>query len=286
MTNKTLTGFSLVVTLATSIGCGRDGRPTPAPTPTPTGPAVEFTLGSVRDTAFRPLPGAQVELLTGPEAGVVATTDSTGEFSFTATVDGASRLRASKEGHMSAEVTLGPVCSGCPGRPGRSVGLFLQVPNPPVAISDDYTLTFTADSACTTLPENLRSRTYEVAIAPSSFMFGSTPDLTTSFQVAPRGAFSGRVRYFWVNVAGNFVALRFGDSFDPAVIEAVVPEGHLAIAGSAAVSVDDSFRSVVAPFTGSIEYCFNPDISEDGYRCTAPAARCDSTNHQLKLTRR
>jgi hypothetical protein len=135
------------------------------PTATLPAPAAEVIRGWVRDTAFRPLSGAQVELLTGPQAGVVVTTDSTGEFSFTATVDDGSRLRASKEGHISADVTLGPVCSGCPGRPGRSVGLFLHVPNAPAAIAGDYTLTFTADSACTTLPENLRSRTYEVTIA-------------------------------------------------------------------------------------------------------------------------
>ena len=261
-----------------------------APTASRPTPAVEFIRGWVRDTAIRPLSGAQVELLTGPQAGVVATTDSTGEFSFTATVDDGSRLRASKEGHISADVTLGPVCSGCPGRPGRSVDLFLQVPNAPVAVAGDYTLTFTADSACTTLPEKLRSRTYEVTIAPSPLMFGSTPDVTTSFQVAPRGsAFSGRIRFFWVNVAGDFIALRFGYPFDPAVIESVVPEGHVAFAGSATLSVVDSLRSVVAPFTGSIEYCVNPDISEDGYLCAAPAAsraRCDSASHQLKLTRR
>jgi hypothetical protein len=261
----------------------------PAPTSPP--PGVEFIRGWVRDTAFRPLSRAQVELLTGPQAGVVATTDSTGEFSFTATVDDGSRLRASKEGHMTADVTLGPVCSGCPGRPGRSVSFFLQVPNAPAAIAGDYTLTFTADSACTTLPEQLRSRTYEVTIAPSRFMFGSTPEATTSFQVAPRGGtFSGRIRFFWVNVAGNFIALSFGDvSFDPSVIEAVAPYGHVAFGGSAAVTVVDSLSSVVTPFTGSIEYCVNPEISEDGYRCTAPAtsrARCDSESHQLVLTRR
>jgi hypothetical protein len=217
-------------------------------------------------------------------------TDGTGEFSFTATVDDRSQLRASKEGHLSADVTLGPVCSGCPGRPGRSTSFFLQVPNAPAAVAGDYTLMFTADSACTTLPENLRSRTYEVTIAPTPFMFGSTPETTTSFQVAPQGgAFSGRIRFFWVNVAGNFIALRFGDSSDPGVIEAVAPYGHVAFGGSAEVTVVDSLRSVVTPFTGSIEYCVNGQISEDGYRCTAPAtsrARCDSESHQLILTRR
>jgi hypothetical protein len=41
----------------------------------------------------------------------------------------------------------------------------------------------------------------------------------------------------------------------------------------------------VTPFTGSIEYCVNPEIGEEGYRCTAPAtsARCDSESHQLVL---
>jgi hypothetical protein len=262
--------------------------PLPAP---PSSPPVAFIRGWVRDTAIRPLSNAQVELLTGPQAGVVATTDSAGEFSITATIDDGSRVRASKEGHVSAEVAIGPVCSGCPGQPGRSVGLFLQVPNAPAATVGDYTLTFTADSACSTLPEPLRSRTYDVRIVPSPLMFGSTPESMTSFLVESRGGtFSGRIRFFWVNVAGNFIFFRFGDiDFDPSVIEAVAPYGHVAFGGRAGVTVADSFSSVVTPFAGSIEYCLNPEISEEGYRCRAPAtsrARCDSENHQLVLTRR
>jgi hypothetical protein len=291
-----MTALSHRLAILFSLGLGAtacsDGVGTVSPTaPTATvAPAVEFIRGWVRDTAIRPLSGARVELLTGPQAGLVVTTDGTGEFSFTATVEDGSRLRANKEGHLSADVTLGPVCNGCPGRPGRSVGFFLQVPNAPAAIAGDYTLTFSADPACTTLPETLRSRTLEVTIAPSPFVLGSTPEVTTSFQVTPRaGAFSGRIRFFWVNVAGDFIALRFGDSSDPAVIESVVPEGHVAFAGRAAVSVVDPFKSVVTPFTGSIEYCANPEIGEEGYRCAAPAtsrARCDSSSHQLVLTRR
>jgi hypothetical protein len=96
---------------------------------------------------------------------------------------------------------------------------FLHVPHAPAAIAGDYTLTFTADRTCTTLPQTLRSRTHEVTITPSPFMLGSTPEMTTSFVVTPRGeAFSGRIRFFWVNVAGNFITLRFGDSSDPGVI--------------------------------------------------------------------
>jgi hypothetical protein len=274
-----------------AVACS-DGSATVSPT-TPTAapaPAVEFIRGWVRDTAIRPLSGARVELLTGPQAGLVATTDSIGEFSFTGSVDDGSRLRASKEGYTSGDVALGPTCSSCPGRPGRAVSFFLHVPDPPAAIAGNYTLTFTADIGCTALPEKLRSRTYEVAIAPSAFILGSTPEMTTSFQVTPRGGpFSGRIRFFWVNVAGDFVALRFGDSSDPAIIESVVPEGHVAFAGSAAVSAVDSLRSIVTPFTGTIEYCVNPEIGEEGYRCNAPAtsrARCESESHQLVLTRR
>ena len=123
-----------------SLGYGEtacsDGLATVSPT-TPTAtpaPAVEFLRGWVRDTGIRPLSGAQVELFTGPQAGLVATTDSTGEFSFTGSVDDASRLRASKEGYTSADVAFGPTCSGCPGGPGRAVSFFLHVPNPPARL--------------------------------------------------------------------------------------------------------------------------------------------------------
>ena len=41
--------------------------------------------------------------------------------------------------------------------------------------------------------------------------------------------------------------------------------------GSAAVTIADPTTSVVMPLTGSIQYCLSPEISEDGYRGTAPS---------------
>jgi hypothetical protein len=279
---------------ATSCSDGVAPTPPTAPTPAVTAPTssqADFVRGWVRDTAIRPLANARVELLTGPQAGAAATSDATGQFIITATVDDTSRLRASQEGHVSAEIAIGPVCVGCPGQPGRSVGLFLHVPNAPAAVVGDYTFTFIADDACTTLPEPLRRRTYDVRIVPGPFMFGSTPERTTSFLVEPRGnTFSGRMRFFWVNVAGNFVTFRFGDGeSDPSVIEAVAPFGHVAFGGTADVTYAANFSSVRTLFPGSIEYCANAAISEDGYRCVAPAtrrARCDSARHELEITRR
>ena len=163
------------------------------------------------------------------------------------------------------------------------------MPTAPAAIAGDYTLTFTADGACTNLPENLRNRTYEVTITPTPSRFGVSLDPATAFQVAPRaGIFPGRIRFFWVDVAGNFIALRFGDASDPAVIEAVAPDGHVAFSGRAEVSVNDSLTSVVTPFTGAIS--MRQSRNQRGrlplYRAAVEACALHSDNHLLALIRR
>src|SRR5438876_453106 len=79
-----------------------------APIPSPKG---LFMRGTVYDTAFRPLAGARVEVVDGPQAGLSTSADTKGEFSLTGAFDDATRFRATKEGHVAAIKTLQPFCA-------------------------------------------------------------------------------------------------------------------------------------------------------------------------------
>ena len=230
-----------------------------------------------------------MELLDGPQAGLSATTDARGEFSLIGTVDDTTRFRASKDGHVTADATILPACERC--HPSRWVHFYLNVLDPPVPIAGDYTATFFADSACANLPDELRTRSYEVTIAPGDFTWWGFPaQASTSFKVTPKGvAFPGSLNFFWLNVAGNFVAVVLGDHTDPGVTERVDDNTYFAFGGWATVSVDQPVATISTTFQGWIDYCVNPNMGQR-YDCTpGPAVthtRCESANHQITLTRR
>jgi hypothetical protein len=275
-------------------GCSDEPRRAPSMTgpTTPTGTlsplAGEAIQGSASDTAFRPLPGARIEILDGPQAGTSTIADGLGEFRFTATVDDTTRFRASKEGHVTAIMTTRP-CPAC--RPSRWVHFSLDLFEPPVNLSGDYTLTLTADSACATLPEELRTRTYETTIRPDIGQPGSPLGTVTSFSIVPKGpTFADHIGMFYVNVAGNFVNLSLGDHTDPGIAERVAPNTYYAFGGSAKLTVTVPVTTISTPFEGWIEHCALSTPMGTRYRCSREIAKtyetCQSRNHHLTLTRR
>src|SRR5262245_53019830 len=82
---------------------GQVQPPPPAPQP---GTAQTTLKGVVTDSAFRVLPGATVEILDGPQAGRSALTDATGWFTLVGVFEDTTRLRASKEGHITTNGTV------------------------------------------------------------------------------------------------------------------------------------------------------------------------------------
>jgi hypothetical protein len=104
---------------------------------------------------------------------------------------------------------------------------------PPVQVAGDYTLTFTANSACANLPDELRTRTYDATIQLHSIRYPGYPaNSKTSFEVIPSGsAFSDTFSYFSLNVAGNFVNVSLGDHTDPGIAERVAPDTYFAFGG-------------------------------------------------------
>ena len=168
------------------------------------------------------------------------TADGKGEFSLTGTVDDTTQFRASKEGHVTATATVLPNCDRC--NPRRWVFFYLAVLEPPVAVAGDYTLTFTADSTCTNLPDELRTRRYAATIAPADLKWPGYPAHSeTSFKVTPKGSeFPDGLNGFYLNVAGNYINVSLGDHTDPGITERVAADTFFAFGGWAVVSVDDA----------------------------------------------
>jgi hypothetical protein len=265
------------------VGCDAD-RPTPtAPTaanvenvanPAPP-PAGGMTVrGAVSDTAFRALAGATIEVLDGPQAGVFATTGAGGAFSLTGVFDEATRFRAAADGYITSIKTMRPLCTSC--IPTGWIYFTLEVPDSPMTIGGDYTLSFVANATCTMLPGDVRARTFTATIPETS-----TLPVNAFFRVG--GAIEG-----WdaisIGVAGNYVALWL-----ETLVEQVAPNTFLAFGGQAAGVVDTSNTStVVLPFHGSIGQCVTTAEHgryEDCHQGQATFRHCES-NHQLTLTRR
>jgi hypothetical protein len=292
MTNRTLVGIVLLMLVQGLAGCGGSRSPVSPTPPTAAAPGPvngELIAGTVSDSALRPLAGARVELLDGPQAGVSATSDAQGRFSLTGIVDDTTRFRASKEGHETATATILPFCDRC--NPKRWVHIYLNVLDSPVAVAGNYTLTFIADNACTNLPDELRTRSYAATIGPADLNWPGHPvNSNTSFRVTPLGsAFPGGLNGFYLNVAGNYINLSLGDHTDPGITERVAPNTYLAFGGWAVVSAETPVATISTPFQGWIDYCVNPQIGER-YDCTpsptVTRARCESAKHQLILARR
>jgi hypothetical protein len=295
MTNRTRPGIGLLMLVLGLAGCG-DSRPPVSPTSrTATAPSLpgsvngELIAGTVSDSALRPLAGARVELLDGPQAGISATSDAAGRFYLTGNVDDTTRVRASKDGYVTATETILPLCDRC--NPKRWVHVFLNMLDSPVAIAGDYTLTFIADSACLNLPDELRTRSYAATIRLADPNLPGYPAHSdTSHKVTPVGsAFPDGLNNFYLNVAGNYIAVSLGDHTDPGITERVAPDTYFAFGGWAATSAQTPVSTISTPFGGWIDYCVNPQMG-DRYDCTpAPTVtrvRCESAKHQLILERR
>jgi hypothetical protein len=257
------------VALLFCLGCGDAQLPAQ---PTPSLPALaEFPLsGDVYDTAGRPLGGARVEVTSGPRAGTVATTDEAGRFSMPGTFAGTIAVTVSKDGYVAATRTFSQHVRHT---------FSLEPIGPSVNVAGVYTLTLTADSACTHLPGEVRTRTYTATIVPGS---GSI-----SFRVRLSDArfFSTHNIGMWV--AGDFANFATWASINggPGIAEQVNETTYLLIEGGGRGLFGAS--GMTAPFDGYFQYCpSEPAPGWDGPRCLVPAVQCDSHNHQLTLVRR
>ena len=294
---RTMGGIVLLVLVQGLAGCGdsaRGGSPVGPTTPTSVSQAVppggsELIRGIVYDTAWRPLDGARVEVLDGPQAGTSTTSNGDGGFSLAGTFDDKTRFRATREGHVAEIATLRP-CPGC--NPGRWLFFGLDLLVPPVSLAGDYSLTFIAHEACEGPPEQVRTRIYAATITNRS-----PPDRpATAFDVGVSGA-SFRNDLAWgggpslrILVAGDYLTLGFADFHgSPGLVEQLTANTYLALSGMGGASVGATASDFSIPFTGVLEYCATPSEMKGSYACTpgpgVVQARCNS-NHRAIFTRR
>ena len=287
--------FRIVLLAALVLGAaGCDSPQTPlAPTPrppqapVPQAPPLTTLRGSVTDTAFRALADVSLEVVEGPQVGMSTRSDTTGSFAFVGTFDDTTRVRASKDGHVSATVTISPVCATCSPTP-RWVYFYLAVLAPPVSIAGAYTLTLGVDGACAGLPDEMRTRVYAATIAPVSDPHSPPNTLfTATVSDAP---FLDNYKSFSIGVAGDFVTFAFG-GHGPYLVEQVAPQIYLAWDGWGQASLGTAPISTIAtPFEGVVDYCELKGDMGRYFECspaqTVAQAHCVSKTHRLTLTRR
>jgi hypothetical protein len=266
------------------LGCGDSRSPVQA-TPVLPAPALGpvSLVGNVHDTALRPLADVRVEVVDGPSTGVLATTNAAGQYELPGVLEPFT-VRATKDGYAPFTTT-------------RSVGsipffsIVLALNTPSVNIAGDYTLTLTADPACSGLPDAARSRTYPVSMT-------SLPNTPDNYRAVLGGAMflTSEAGQFDVDVAGTYAHFRFGDPWDDGdgakrggsyIVEEVAPSTYLGIAGSAGLTIGGG-ATVSGSFSGGVQYCVNPNPAAIvNYQCPlGQPVVCYSTNHRMLLVRR
>jgi hypothetical protein len=268
-----------------------------------------WVSGWVRDTAFRPIAGAQVAIVgTGPST----VTGTDGSFKLTGGIANAVTLRVAKEGYITQTLALDwPPCPTAPGSTqclGYTSGLFryFQLDSlGAVDISGDYTMTLTADSACPDLPSEARSRTYTASIVRKSPGSPSAAilDALTGYRVTVRGdsvVWNPDLDNAGTVVDDFFVKLTFwAFPYFPAVVDQIALNTYVWFKGTATATVTPAPSVISAAFDGQIDYCSLKRPIEDFESCgdsgslleptpSQPVtyASCVSKNHRLVLTRR
>ncbi|HVG71908.1 MAG TPA: carboxypeptidase-like regulatory domain-containing protein [Vicinamibacterales bacterium] len=239
---------------------------------------VNNLTGWVYDTANRFVDGANVEILTGPYAGMQTTTNADGGFSFSGRFVDLVTIRASRDGYRAQTQTLNlPVGSGAP---GRYLSFILPSLVDPTIVVGDFALTLKVDPACTELPTGVRTRTYSIIASPMGSM-------TQAIAYVGGATMLDRFNRFIIAVSGDYV--RFG--FE--LIEQVADRTYLMIDGEAGTTVGSrTLNDLTTAFDGVVSYCVaKSELGSVFYAYCEPElnlvsrAECRSANHQVILTR-
>ena len=271
--------------------CGYSNRSPIQPAAAATATSREFAVsGGVSDSAYRPLGESRVEVVGGPRAGTVVTTDQAGRFSIPGTFIDTVTLKASKEGYVSITRQLPPpfAAERLP-PPSQDTGSWetyfqLEPAAPSANFTGEYTLTVAADRACK-VPDEAKTRTYTATV---------TGDARTRF----RGTLSGARFFstmsscpaqfpelcthnrFWISTAGNYASIYLG------FVEQLGDAIYLVVSAGSEGTFDS--EEIITPVSGSFLYCpREPYLIDQGtWACPADGVECESSNHQFRLVRR
>jgi len=281
---RTLTVLVLVVIASVTVAACQGARTSPvSPSPiasapvTPGAPLPPGTIsikGTVSDTAFRSLVGARIEVLDGPQAGLVTTSNDRGEFFFTGVFDDSTRFHASKEGHLAATSVLAPYCDRC--IPHRYVHFSLDLPGEPIVLAGRYDVTFAIDSTCPGFPAELRARTTQATIPDNA---------RRNFTVQLSGPTYAADSLLYAGVAGDYLSI-WMEGF----AEQLSPNQFLIYSFVATATTESSPQRIEAGGAGRVMYCELPATSGRVNECyNLPAAiksSCDRSDHRLIFSRR
>jgi hypothetical protein len=258
------------------------GASTPPSSPVPSNPNSISVGGYIYDVAWRPLTGARIEVLDGPQAGASAISDSRGNFYLNGEFNETTRFRASLPGHRDQTTILQPRCPAC--QPNWWLSFTLETDAPHADLSGQYQLTFVAAEHCTGLPSELRQRTYSASVSPGS----GAGRFVVSLQ---GGTFIFRYDRFDVGLAGDTFVAVLGDFHGtPGIAERVSGDGYLGFEGQATAQVSaTAVTEINAQFEGVISYCEVAGPVPERFTCPAngPGERvqCTSDRHQMILQR-
>jgi hypothetical protein len=291
MTLKLVAGLTLVSALS---GCSTSAPSAPAQTSLeaiPAIPPMASIAGYVADTAFRPIAGARVLVVDGPQAGMIAFSDTNGRFSLTGPFARETKFRASDLGHRDITDTAPAYCQRdtCFG----NLFFYLPLASANTDVTGEYTATVEADPACPDLPAVARTRTY-----PATITLNPSVSAGTSVSVVLHDApFLGTYNKFTIGVAGGYLALNMGGGEVP-VVEQLPGNTYVAFGGSGATNFLAG-SPIALSLDGWVEYCSTKTPMGASYGCgidsrtgrpipgeVVTVATCTSPNHRLTLTRR
>jgi hypothetical protein len=266
-------GRLFIASLAlTAVACGNSTAALPtAPTAAPSN-----VTGLVDDSIGRPLPGAQVTVAVGPLTGRSTTSDTNGRFAFAALTAGTESvaLLVSKEGYTTVVATAGK-------KGDVSVSLTAQtLPD----ITGEYRLSVTADSACSDLPPDRRTRTYaasiKLATSPARVVVTLNGAAFSPGDTRFLGLLATDAAQFWVSRLNP-------DDEDLPIVEQLDASTYLSWYGTATAAIQTSGAPIAATFAGTIAYC--PDAkpslaAQFAPTCAVALVECQSRTHQLTFT--
>lgn len=139
----------------------------------------------------------------------------------------------------------------------------------PSGLVRNFSVTFTANSGCTSLPQNVQRRTYS-----------GTSDTSGPYTLGG-AVFASWHDYGLMNVIS---LVMWGDTVeawfqDGPIMEFVTPESALTIEGHAKGPISGSIIDL--PINGSFVFCPRLNQAEGG--CLVEPVSCRSTNHKLTL---
>ena len=260
-------------------------------------PPQRTVWGWVQDSAFRRISGAQIAVV---GTGLSTVTGADGSYELTGGIASPVTVRVAKEGYITQTRTFNWP-TGCVDVPCvRTAETFvLAVVGQSVDISGDYTMTLSADSACTDLPSEARSRTFTASIVPT------VPARTQYNFTVGGGSLVRNAIYGQNGVAGDFITLSLRSfPYGPALVDQIGPNTYVTFDGTATSTVPPAPSVISAAFDGLISYCslkrpIRLNDVDDLESCGDEGSRleptpsqpvtyasCYSKNHRMVLARR